>query len=516
MSSTECNSQTINDPQKLHSAKVSTSVKNPVSLYSLKLQQRRKNLDEEKYKLELAKKKLRRDMNSIKAEQNYFLEQDKKLENIETEITKSESEIEKLELTPNSLDLSQQKTFLQKTAADLRQQLEFAQEELNLVKKQSEDKSNEEQTRLMLEKQIAEKTMRVEKLHDLFDTLNNEVLTRENEVMEMELQAIEHKELVEKASKKKDELLRRKRACEEEKQKLQNSIRNREKQRLEIEEQIKNAQDQLNKARNISLELEHNSKTLDDREHDLQLKREKLQNLKIELEKKRTSRINTEMKRKEERDAMKAKLSTLTSFDDNIDTYELERIIEQDEKSLAQRRQEFALQRENYEKSYAEKKQKSLDLLSELKQRLIEAGNEEDLEFQMKQLTESNKNLQSKIEEKTKQIDEIKKQILTDEQMQQCEIDLQNRIKEIMAKEKSTNQRLAALQIEEDELDNSEETITSTREEIESEKRMLKLKMDASTKMFNIYTQQLNAAQERLQNLTKQLQQIENSTTTNY
>ena len=499
-------------PKGLYSARTIKPISNSKGLYSLKIEQRRKNLEEERRKLALAKEKLRRDMKSIEEEKNYVLEQDKKLESLETDMSKTEVELEEMSIRPGGSELVQQKTLLQKTAADLRQQIAIAQEELELAKKKNDDSTMEYHTHVMLQNKIAEKTLRVEKLRDLLNTLNTEVLTRENEVMEMELQAIEHKELVEKAAKQKEELLHRQHDAEEEKQKLVASIKAREKQRKNLADQSQETQKQLTEARNYSLELQELSNELDQKEHDLQLRTQNLEQLKTDLEKKRAERINAEMKRKEERESMKNTLSSLTpNYDTDIDSFDLERLIEQDQRSLTNRRETLKVERENYEQSYEEKKKKSLVLLADLRKRLKEAGNEETLESQMKQITETNSKLESEIAEKKRQIEELKKQILSDEEMNQRETDLQNKLKAVILQEKNINNRLTALQTEEDELDNDEDVLLSTREEIESEKKMLKLKMDSSEKMYSIYQQQLSAAQDRLKNLTLQLQHIEAS-----
>lgn len=454
-----------------------------------KLQQREENLAKEKRKLELAKEKLLADFEQLERQRRSLQEEENEISGFNQQMMKDQSQ------------LGQQSLYLKKMASDLKKQIEIAEAELEGMKQGGRDAKTL--------KEIANQQIRVDKLHELMDLMQNEILTRENEVIQMELAVVERKKTIEKNEKFKKELEERKiKALNKKKQLMElTSIRSQNIQRMESS--YIDAKKRLDNAQAERERLKQLSQQYDQEEEDIKNKLEILNQRKLQLEENRQSRIKLHKEVKEELE-IREKLLAEHPIDPSFDLSAFQMEVEKDEKDLQDAILQFETRNNQVVSSLQTRKDKLLDDINALKNELSNNKSlvdlQKELEIAQIQYTESKKTM----DDKNRELDDLKSQILSDAEFNQKNEDYKNELKRIQNLEKDLKSLEKKIQEDEDQIEADEETAKQARSEIESEKKMFQLKEDASNKMITIYKNQYEQATERYQTLVQQRDKTKN------
>lgn len=456
-----------------------------------KLQQREENLAKEKRKLELAKLKLHADFEELERLRRNLEEEENEISGFNQQMMKDQSQ------------LGKQSLYLKKMESDLRKQIEIAELELEGMKQNDHDPK--------ALKEIANQQIRVDKLHELMDLMQNEILTRENDVIQMELAAVDHKKNLEKTEKLKKELDARMARALSKKQQLMELTSIRQSRIDQMESSFQAVKKQLINAQAERDRLNELSRSYDLEEAELKAKSEDLARRRSKLDENQKARIALQKEVREEleiRERLLAEHPIDPSFD--LDTFQME--VEKEEKDLQESILRFETRHNQTISSLQTKKDKLTDDINTLKNEINSGKSLEELQKELLEAQRTSSESRKVMDEKNKEIEELKSKILSEAEINQRMEENKAETKRIMALERELNSLLSRIQTEEDQLEGDEESIKQARGEIESERRMLQLKEDAANKMINIYKQQYEQAAERYQTL---VQQVENLNKTN-
>lgn len=456
-----------------------------------KLQQREENLAKEKRKLELAKLKLHSDFEELERQRRILEEEENEISGFNQQMMKDQSQ------------LGQQSLYLKKMESDLRKQIEIAERELEGMKQGGRDPKSL--------KEITNQQIRVDKLHELMDLMQNEILTRENEVIQMELDAIDHKKNLEKAEKIKKDLEQRKiRALNKKKQLLElTSIRTQNIEQMESSFQL--AKRRLAEAQNERDRLLSLSKSYDLEEEEMKAKSEDLNRRRLKIAENKQTRIQLHKEVKEEI-AIREKLLAEHPIDPSFDLEAFQMEVEKGEKDLQESILQFETRHNQAISSLQATKDKLIDDINSLKSELSKNKSLEELQKELEEAQKSCSESKKIMDEKNREIEELKSKILSEDEMNRKNEDYKAELKRILNLERELKTLETRIQNDEDQLEADEDSIKQTRSEIDSERKMLQLNTDASNKMITLYKQQYEKATERYQTL---LQQIENTKTLN-
>jgi DNA repair exonuclease SbcCD ATPase subunit len=193
------------------------------------------------------------------AEENARLDsRERELENIEAEFAEQEERMRKITTCHRSkTEIEQQTTVLYKAASDLQQQLVIAQSELDSAKlkvvtmmgavggESPPPGASDEHARELsnLEQAVRRKTAQVARLKQLIDSLQEDVISRENEVIKVELQAVAHQKTVEAMRQKRADLEQRYAAAEAKRKSLLAAVAERDADRQAVLEELARIRD---------------------------------------------------------------------------------------------------------------------------------------------------------------------------------------------------------------------------------------------------------------------------------
>ena len=450
-----------------------------------KLQQREENLAKEKRKLELAKEKLLADYEQLERLRRSLQEEENEISGFNQQMMKDQSQ------------LGQQSLYLKKMESDLRKQIEIAERELEGMKQGSHDAKSL--------KEIANQQIRVDKLHELMDLMQNEILTRENTVIQMELEVIDRKKNIEKAEKFKKELEQRKIRALNKKNQLMELTELRSQNIQQMESSYQSVKKRLMDAQSERDRLLQLSNSYDQEEEDIKAKLEDLNRRRLQVEENRQKRIKLHKEVKEELE-IRERLLLEHPIDTSFDLAAFQQEVEKDEKDLQESILQFETRHNQAVSSLQGKKDKLLDEISSLKKDLSNCKSLDELQKELEAAQSDCAESKKVMDAKNREIEDLKSKILSEADLKQKDDDYKNEFRRIINLEKELKFLEKRIQDDEDQIEADEETIKNARNEIDSEKKMLHLKEDASNKMINIYKQQYEQATERYQTLIQQIE----------
>ncbi|OHS97871.1 hypothetical protein TRFO_35832 [Tritrichomonas foetus] len=451
------------------------------------MQQREENLAEEKRKLELAKLKLHADFEELERERKALEEEENEINGFNGQMMKDQTE------------LGRQSLYLQKMAADLKKQVEQAQMELEGLQK------NEKKDDQKCQKMIASQQIRVDKLCELMNLMNNEILSTENDVIQMELAALDHKKLVEEAENFKQQIdLRRMKAINKKNQLLElSSQRNAKMSKMEasfdsVKKRLIDAQTERDRLNKIMAQCEARENELNERKDDLNQRQKN-------LEQKQKDRIQLQQNIRDELEQRQRDLAE-HPIDPNFDLHTLEEEVIKEETELSEKVAQFEAKNNQTLSALNEKKEKLTQDIENIKGHINGGKSLEDLMKELKEAQAECSNSKKIMETRQREIEELREKVLSEADISNKNKEIQLESRRIITLEREVNNLQSKVQVDEEAIENDEEAFNETRNEIESETKMIALKEEASNKMLFLYKGQLEQATERYKNLVQQIE----------
>ncbi|OHT14152.1 hypothetical protein TRFO_03195 [Tritrichomonas foetus] len=401
-------------------------------------------------------------------------------------------------------------SLLRKIGADLKQQIIYVQDEIDdaqiqLQKMAERDQENDETIRLV-EKKIHEKEVEVQKLRDLADALNSDILMKENEVFQLELKAVAHQEKLDKLSNDKRELLYKKYDIIINQELLFNEVKRIEKELHQFTERDNLAKTQLTNALDEANFLDRKEMDLMDKEKYLREENEKLNRLKYEISKKKIIDVQRRLQYKETTELQQIQeMRELAKEEDEIvqEIEDLEFQNEIDEKRLDTKERSLNITRESQEKAFLSRQTKLLYSINLIQDKLNKSKPQGELEEVIRQGREDNERMANETIQMKKDIEEIKKAMMPEDELNKKKEFLQKQVKVIMIQEREINSKLGAINAEEREIEHDEEEMRQNMSVIEAEKSLTKKNDDAVVRIRKICKDQLEQLMKKYKALSK-------------
>ena len=468
-----------NSKQFTPSKSGSTSAKKPDAYFYEKIKQRERELRERKRKLALAKERLQKNMELLESERDRILACFSDAAQISPKVKKQKK---------SSLVVEPNDEYLYRLAEEIRQQLIFAMRELDELKTKNQKNSQN--------KEIQGSEYIVTSLQELLKKVNDDVFSRENEVIEAEMQV---------ALKKQEEKTNEIRKQDEERRiiLLHKKIKHAEKKKAAVFEKNKKAEECVQIAK----------KTLED----AKLKRDSLDSKETEIENLQKA-INEKTKRNEEITEKIKKMQKSTASID-AERRECEKMCTPDTTDETPTLQEV----ENMKREVARAKDKldaSLKRIETLgadvrakaeienMTNLLNAALDENKllnEETQKSTIDDRDGLKQQVAEKFAEINRLQSMILSDDVLETRDLMLRNEQKALLTRERELSERNAELRTREDEIESEEMSVMQTEDDLTREKKLAEMKNNHSNKMLEIYKLQKKAADERYEELMKKI-----------
>lgn len=463
------------------------------------LEKRKGSLADQRHQLQLAQQKLQRDLENLRESKEKLIAQEDELaklgEQLQTLVPGEERPTEHIHRS----------MVLRKTEADLRQQLQIAEAELEEA--ETHVKANrddlDKSTLASLERALHEKLIVVQTLRRLILAMNSDLVTRENEVFERELRAKEKQKLLDAAHQEEEELAERRRVVEESKRLLFASIQRIEQTNHKLLQEKVAIQSQLDAALNEKARLALLSAELNEREEALEAKVQELLCKKESLEQLRLHRFEEELRGKlgghaAKRIAVEEEEEEEEALEDESDLIAMEYEIEREERTLSERIRELEIKRQKgtaFWMAKIESLQKMNDSLSE---QLSSMPPLEELQGQIKAQQEANQRIEEEIQAKDQEVQELKGQLQSPDVLSQQRRDVEAERKKMARLEQQLRDELENLESDEKAVQAEEERMKQTRQRIEEEKQQIRATNAANRKLMDILRAQLKAAQDQL------------------
>lgn len=468
------------------------------------LDQRKTNLEQQREKLELAKMKLREDQMQLDEEM-------KKLQGQQDLIQEIEKDIQNLNSTTllsediNCSAIRHQMTVLQKTEADLTQQLKIAQQQLDektYKLKVSNSRNVSPEKISLLEKEINEKAIQFRMIRELLETLKTEILTRENDVILLEFNALEHKKDLDKASKERENLIRRKKDAEITKLNIIHDIKKNDQIRIEYSEKRKDLETKLSSAQSEKERLDEIEKNLNEKENQLKQKQEEFQQMQNELNQTRIKKAQEDISKQADIDNQKmaGAFDTTQNIDDQAEeNVNIEIELDTEEKQIRIRTNNYETKQATQNQLFNEKKQKIIDMINSLQQDIDKAEKKEEVESEVNKLKEENNKVKEDIDNIDAEIAKIKSQIFSEAEMKKIISDQQNEMKKLSKEESEIRTAIIDLNSEERELQEDDEDIKQKTSSLEKDRYFYEKNRLAIDQEINIIKTKVEDAKKRCQ-----------------
>lgn len=469
------------------------------------LDQRKTNLDQQKEKLEQAKLKLKEDQKSLDEEMQKLQEQQDLIQEIGADIKGINSATSILSEDFNCSALRHQMTVLQKTEADLTQQLRIAQQQLDektyRLRVSSRNKEDPETIRL-LENELKEKAIQFKMIRELLETLKSEILTRENDVILLEFQALQHKKELDKNNQEKEMLIQRRKDAAINKRNIIHEIKKYDQIKLDYSEKKKNLETKLASIQNEQDNLNSFEKELNDKENELKQKQEQLSEMQNELNQIRLKKAQEGIDKKEGLESQKM----IDLLDDShpIDPQSEENVnmeieLDTEEKLVRMRSNNIEIEASAQNEAFNEKRQKLINDINLLQSLLSKSEKDEETEAKIAQAREENSKLKDEIREQEAEIEKINSQLLSEEEMKKFNIEYKNEMKNLFAQEREIKLNFLSLKEDERDLQDDEEEIEIRRKNLENERYLIEKHDKACQKLLDIAETQLEQVKKKYQ-----------------
>ena len=476
--------------------------KKPRGMFETILGQRNVNLEQQKKLLRLAKARLQRDIDEVDMINTRIAQQENELDNFEEDINSQEKTSSFISISPDiKSEVKHQYTVLIKTEADLKQaikQVRLEIEEANMTMKTTQSDLDAMSIQEM-EQQLQEKIIIVQVLKELVDSMNMELLTRENEVMALELDAVQHHKLVKEMMDEKQELEDRKMRLMEEKAELdrENEAELRRSQRLSEKHGMLECQ--LNEALLKREHLMRYEMELEELYVSVERRRKEAAEAKTKMTEDKISFVSEQIASMEanERDIRDSYRSHLESkFKEEEEMAELETSLEIDEREWNSRIADLEAEDGQTQSMWNAKRERVQSMIDSVSATLGEMQNKEEIEQEIQKQQEDNNKLREIVQAKKAEIDELKKNLMTREEVESKMQEMTTQLADVMAQEQELRRELLRLEAEESDIMTDEARLKIFRTEVETEKLEIEKRNDLVKQMMDVHQRQLESAQE--------------------
>ena len=466
------------------------------------LGQRNVNLEHQKELLRQAKARLQRDINEVDEINKRISQQETDLDAFEDDLNSQEKTSSFISISPElKSELKHQYTVLIKTEADLKQAIVQAQRELdeaNMALKTTQGELDAISIQDM-EQQLQEKLILVQVLKELVDSMNTEILTRENEVMALELDAVEHNKQVKELAIEREELERRKQMAAEQKAKL------------DRETQIELLKSQKLAEKQALLECQL-MEALQKRDHLIRYEME-LNELYVSVENRRKEAADAKTKMTEEkighvsgqiadfeaeereiRDSYRTFLAS--KFKEEEEMAEMETVLEKDEREWNSKIVDLEAEDGKATVAWNAKRERLQNMIDSLKATLSEMKTKDQIQEEVQKQQEANEQMKEVIAAKKAEIEEIRKELMGRSEIEAKMKEATSELAEVMAKEQELRRELMRLEAEEGDIQADEAHLKIFRTEVETERLEIEKRNELCKQMMDLHLRQLHSAEE--------------------
>ena len=464
------------------------------------------SLEEQRKDLEIKKGKLDVEMRKVVDKLNKIERQQEILEDLDDELKYIDSQSSLIgDNRHMNKEANEQRTMLQKIGADIKQHIEVVIEELQdeavRLRQKTRDQLDIEILR-SIEKKINDKEVEILTLRELSDALNKEIVTRENEVIQIEQRAIQHQNEIDKVQIRKRELLYLKMDGERNKEIVLKEIHRIQREKELVSNRAKFAQTKLDEALKESQRLDQLEMHLNQKEESLKVRNQEINEMKMYNAKARVTATKNRSFLKEKREIKQLEeMRRLGKEEDEINEAiaDLEYKNEFDEKKIATKSRGLAVTKESADKAFNTMKSRLATNIDRINSNVMKRKTHEELLFEIKQAKTNASFLTANIQTKKREIKEVKILMKPEEQINQMKCELQKRVKSIMIQERETNSDFVNVRQEEEEIEADEEEMRQNFTVLEAEKNLIK-QQDAATEAM------IQISKERLKDLKKKYQ----------
>jgi len=448
------------------------------SFFQLKLNERETNLALERDKLEKAYLRLKIQLDELEREKNHLFSQVKgysgytsvlSLDKKDFFVTSSEDLFEKTIL--------EQKSFLHQKKQEIKQQMAFCVNDI------ATNDSSENSTLL-------------EKIKVILKRIKAEIKPFDIEVQILEKKSRDHLRINDQKKQKHIVLTNNLKKMQEQFTSLKSAYdkSNNSKQQNRIE--IEALQNSISQERKILQQNEETNKELTSNETKLKVQESSIENMKEQI-------VFAEKRNESLKQHIIGKREYINSLETKLPKEKFEDLTKENQKLIG------AIDEFNRKKNEDENSLQNQRTIWNTKIEKLESNRREIIEKNSQILIALNKSgpsMKPKANANSNILAELKKKLLPDSHLRDLESSLQEEMKQVITLERQYNSKKSAIQMEEDDLVNEEETVQQTKEEIISEVNMTNLNIVASEKMFSMYQQRYAAEEERRQLLERQFE----------
>jgi hypothetical protein len=492
--------------------------------FSEQIQQRERELQQQLDRLLATRAQLEQEEQSIAAENAKLDVREQELDAIEAEFADQERRMSRITTVHKSAtEIERHTTNLQKTMADLQQQLAVAQTELEEAVQRVRYRTAEPPESAGstadsgsavplpaadgLSQTVQRKSAQVDHLTQLVDALQEDVIVRENEVIALEIAALEHQKAIEATNERRAALQQRRAAAEQKRKQILAAMADREERYRELlkeREEIKLAREAAEREKEL----------LDREKHELLRKEELLSGFQqrhaavnqiIESENQRQTRLQSERISLARRQ-LEIQNELRNDVDDFLIRYHedeqaAERRYDRLEQLIDQRSKIPGKERQTWITLWTQKNQKSEEMIRQLEEQLAET----DAAALVEQLNalEAEEN---ELKEKIAQEEELIKRGIDQDEKER----LEQLEKEMIQEEESLLKQQAELTataqqqlVEDNDLEIQETELKMKVQDVKTKMRVLGLRERAAQKLLGLYQSELEKAEQTCEKLRK-------------
>ena len=462
------------------------------------------SLPEQRMQLRKRKEKLRADYQDVQKRLAKVEKQAGVVRNLEQDFQSMKSSILPVYSLPNEANF--QRSLLAKFGADLRQQIDFVESQLNestieLQQTQSKYLSIDEDkaTMKMVKKKIREQEFQLKTLKSMSDALDSEVLSRENEVIQLEFEARNHQNAMNEAKQKKKELFFQKFESLKKKEDIQNQIKAIEKQKNDFEQKKVDAEKELLIATNCSKSLNAVEEELNEKEKQNQEKTEMLNRLRSRESEDKLNRTVNQM----EKCQQNRKVFHVESIEQEeekliLETGKLEVQTANDERNLNKKSEILKITKLSQDKAFETRMTKVNSLMFDMKMILASKSSIEKVDSDIQKAREKKEQMVKEIAEKKKEIESIKLKLLNETKIEQMKADLASESKWAIVYARKINSELLSVKDDERSLEIEEDSIAQNLKIIKTDIELSKKNYDATIAMLKLAKEQSDSLEKRL------------------
>jgi chromosome segregation ATPase len=384
---------------------------------------RKADITREQHRLDAARARLTQDRKSLEESNTKAIRQKEELAKLSEDLRSATAQ------DMLGKEVLYRKMTLHKIEADLRQQLAFAEKELREAELQMDvDQADiDKATRRRLNKGLREKFLLVEILRNLMATFRNEILTKENEVAELEIRAQERRGDVEQYIEKRNALREEVELFQRRKKELLEKAKRIEKLTSHFGREQISTNRAFEEAIKEQLRLSQSESEIVENERPLIVRIRELEQERVTIETQRFARYDEAFRshfskrngtesliNEEEEEEIEEKVGLVDLSDFNL--IHLQYHVEQEERDLEKAIREHEIKKEKEETFWTVKLQRVEKILNVLNREITEhSPSFVDLEAKLAEIENENQRVQKELETKKESLREIKTQLQPDD-----------------------------------------------------------------------------------------------------